>query len=68
MGATASDETISADDLGLGDVESLGRRRRIPSAIAAPEERHEDESHRRKVRKELDGSPPRTRSGSSTSC
>ena len=54
-GAAAPDETISADDLGLGDVESL--RRRIPSAATAPEERREDEIHRRKIRKELDGFP-----------
>jgi len=56
-GTTPPDETISADVLGLGDVESLGRRRKLPSVIAAPEERHEDESHRRKIRKELDGFP-----------
>jgi hypothetical protein len=55
--ATAPDETISADDLGLGDVESLGRRRRIPSVTAAPEERREDENHRRRIRRELDGFP-----------
>ena len=51
----ASDETISADDLGLGDVESL--RQRIPSAATTLEERREDEIHRRKIRKELDGFP-----------
>jgi hypothetical protein len=53
-GAAAPDENISADDLGLGDVESL--RQKTPTA-PAPEERREDESHRRKVRKELDGFP-----------
>ena len=56
-GAAVSDETISADDLGLGDVESLRRRQRIPSAATIPEERREDEIHRRKIRKELDGFP-----------
>ena len=55
--ATPSDETISADVLGLGDVESLGRRRRLPSAITAPAAQHEGESHRRKILKELDGFP-----------
>lgn len=53
-GPCAADETICADDLGLGHVESL--RRRIPSATA-PEERREDEIHRRKIHKELDGFP-----------
>jgi hypothetical protein len=53
-GAAAA-ETISADDLGLGDVESL--RQRIPSAATPPEERREDEIHRRKIRKDLDGYP-----------
>lgn len=47
------EETISADDLGLGDVESLGRR--LPGAMATPVERREDETHRRLIRKELDG-------------
>jgi len=54
-GAAAADATISADDLGLGDVESLMRR--LPNATTPPVERHEDESHRRKIRKELDGFP-----------
>ncbi len=53
--AGATEEAISADDLGLGDVESL--RRRTPGASAALEERREDENHRRKIRKELDGLP-----------
>lgn len=52
-GAAAADETISADDLGLGDVESL--RRRVPAAAAAAGERDGDERHRSKVRKELGG-------------
>jgi hypothetical protein len=51
----AADDTISADDLGLGDVESLRRKR--PTAVAAPEERREDESHRRRIRKDLEGFP-----------
>ena len=54
-GDAAADEMISADDLGLGDVESL--RQRIPSATTPPEGRREDETHRRKIRKELDGIP-----------
>ncbi|MHB8837215.1 MAG: DUF4388 domain-containing protein [Candidatus Methylomirabilia bacterium] len=54
-GAAAEVETISADDLGLGDVESL--RQRMPGAATIPEERREDETHRRKIRKELDGFP-----------
>jgi len=54
-GAITASETISADDLGLGDVENL--RRRIPSAMAAPKQRREDEGHRGRIRKELDGLP-----------
>lgn len=55
-GVDAAEELISADDLGLADVENL--RRRTPSAMGATEEqRHEDESHRRRIRKELDGYP-----------
>jgi len=56
-GADAPDETISADDLGLGDVESLRQRQRLPGTTTVPEERRADETHRRKVRKELDGLP-----------
>jgi len=52
--AAAAAEIISADDLGLGDVESLRWR---PSATATSGERREDESHRRKLRKELNGFP-----------
>ncbi len=53
--APAADDVISADDLGLGDVESL--KRKLPSPATAPEERREDENHRRRIRKELDGFP-----------
>jgi hypothetical protein len=56
-GAAAPDETISADDLGLGDVEILRQKPRLPGTTTVPEERREDEAHRRKVRKELDGLP-----------
>ncbi len=58
-GVIAADpvETISADDLGLGDVESLRQRPRTPGTTTIPEERREDETHRRKVLKELDGLP-----------
>jgi len=48
-------ESISAEDLGLDDVESLGRR--TPHAMSAAADRREDDAHRRKVLKELDGFP-----------
>ena len=46
-GAASPDEIISADDLGLGDVESL--RRKIPSVMSAPEDRREDGDRRAHV-------------------
>lgn len=61
-GAVAEEETISADLLGLADVDKLARR--VP-ARAAGEEQREDERHRHKVRKELPAFSPRTRSDSS---
>ncbi len=54
--AAAPEETISADDLGLGDVDRLARR--LPGAMVTPDDRREGENHRRKVRKELAGFSP----------
>ena len=40
-----------------GSATSRACKRKRPGAVTAPEERREDESHRRRVRKELDGFP-----------
>jgi hypothetical protein len=56
-GAPDAEETISADDLGLGDVESLRRRSPSAAAAAAPVTPRDDEHHRARVRKELERFP-----------
>jgi len=56
--AATAEESISADDLGLGDVENLRQRTREVNTAPAPVPRRDDEMHRGRVRRELEGFPP----------